>query len=295
VDIVRWDIASTTDHRVVMIALGNQYRLETLLTNREQLLDTLGFRFGRSGPHAARTMMLEDLRAVFLEVAPEGLMADYIAAIVERNVLGKPTKKTRELSRRHLSALYGLDPGYAVFRALRRLWQSDHSAQPLLALVVALARDPLLRLTRSLVLGVEPGAVVSRQDVERCLAQGDPDRFSTASLKSFAQNILGTWTTAGFLSGRVCKIRVAPVIRPEHVALCLFFGYLEGQTGQRLFSTPWMQLLGRPSDELDALASSASHRGHLVLMSAGGVKEVRFPGYLTAEEERRRQEISSVI
>jgi len=76
-----------------MIALGNQYRLETLLTNREQLLDTLGFRFGRSGPHAARTMMLEDLRAVFLEVAPEGLMADYIAAIVERNVLGKPTKK----------------------------------------------------------------------------------------------------------------------------------------------------------------------------------------------------------
>jgi hypothetical protein len=38
-------------------------------------------------------------------------------------------------------------------------------------------------------------------------------------------------------------------------------------------------------DELEALANSASHRGLLVFMNAGGVKEVRFPGYLTPEEE----------
>jgi hypothetical protein len=30
-------------------------------------------------------------------------------------------------------------------------------------------------------------------------------------------------------------------------------------------------------------------------MNAGGVKEVRFPGYLTPEEERIRQEVAHVI
>jgi hypothetical protein len=32
-----------------------------------------------------------------------------------------------------------------------------------------------------------------------------------------------------------------------------------------------------------------------VFMNSGGVKEVRFPGYLTLEEERIRQEVSHVL
>jgi hypothetical protein len=265
------------------------------LTNEESLLGTLGFRFGRNGPHAARTMMLDDLRALLAQVPDEALRADYDDAIVNRNLLGKPTKKTRELARRHLTTLYGLDPGNPLFRALRRLWPLDAVAQPLLALVVALARDPLLRLTRPLVLKKQLGTVLPREEVEHCLAQGDPDRFSAASLKSFAQNASGTWTAAGFLSGRVRKLRTAPMVRPENVTLCLFLGYLEGQTGQRLFSSSWMQLLGGALDELETLTGVAARRGYLVFMDAGGVKEVRFPNYLTADEERRRQEVAGVI
>ena len=79
------------------------------------------------------------------------------------------------------------------------------------------------------------------------------------------------------------------------VALLLFLGYLEGRTGQRLFSSDWMDLLGSSIEELEQLANAASHRGLLVFMNAGGVKEVRFPGYLTPEEERIRQEVSHVV
>ncbi|KXX66269.1 hypothetical protein AY586_05820 [Marichromatium gracile] len=240
-------------------------------------------------------MMLDDLRTLLSDLPSDASRADYVEAIVTRNLLGKRTKKTRELARRHLTALYGLDTGNALFRALRCLWPLDEAAQPLLALVVALARDPLLRLTRRLVVEKEIGTPIPREAIERCLAQDDPDRFSEASLQSFARNTSGTWSAAGFLTGRDPKIRSTPVVRPANVTLCLFLGYLEGQTGQRLFSSSWIQLLGRSPDELEALASSASHRGHLVLMNAGGVKEVRFPGYLTAEEERLRQEISSVL
>ncbi len=40
---------------------------------------------------------------------------------------------------------------------------------------------------------------------------------------------------------------------------------------------------------------AAHHKGLLVFMEAGGVKEVRFPGYLTPEEEQIRQEVSHVF
>ena len=76
---------------------------------KEQLLTKLGFRFGANGPHSARTMMLDDLRMLFSYVPANALRADYKQAVFIENILGKPTKKTRELALRHLTTLYGLD------------------------------------------------------------------------------------------------------------------------------------------------------------------------------------------
>ncbi|WP_293193651.1 hypothetical protein [Ottowia sp.] len=262
---------------------------------RQELLLQLGYRFGINGPHAARTMMLDDLRQLMSHTSPEATREDYASAVVDGNALGKPTRKARELALRHLAALYALDPANPLFRALWRLWPLDEAAQPLLALAVALARDPLLRSTQPFVVEQTAGTPVSRQEVESLLAKTYPDRFSPASLKSFAQNVAGTWTAAGLLAGRVRKVRAGVQPRPESIALLLFLGYLEGRTGQRLFSSDWMSLVDSSPDELEAIANSASHRGLLVFMNAGGVKEVRFPGYLTPEEERIRQEVSHVI
>jgi hypothetical protein len=259
------------------------------------LLVELGFRFGMNGPHAARTMMLDELRLLLGHAGPRAGRAEFAAAILDANVLGKPTRKARELTLRYMSALYSLDTCSPIFRALRRLWPGSAAAQPMLALAAALARDPLLRATQDFILGQPVGAAVSREAVERFLAQTYPDRFSLASLKSFAQNVAGTWTAAGVLSGHRNKTRSQPPAHPESVTMLLFLGYLSGRTGQRLFSSEWTNLLGGSTDELEALANSASHRGLLVFMNAGGVKEVRFPSYLTPEEERIRQEVSHVV
>ena len=263
--------------------------------SQEPLLTQLGFRFGLNGPHAARTMMLADLATLLSHVAPNPERSVYYDAVVNDNVLGKPTKKSRELALRHLATLYGLEPTNAVFRAVRRLWDSDACAQPLLALLISLARDPLLGRTQGFFIGQSVGASVARADVEALLENQYPDRFSTASLKSFAQNISGTWSSAGFLEGRSRKHRATPEVKPAAIALALFLGYLEGRTGQRLFTSRWVELLCLSQEGLDSLAKSASHKGLLVYMDAGGVKELRFPGYLTAEEEKIRQEISHVV
>lgn len=239
--------------------------------------------------------MLDDLRQLMAHTSTEATRADYASAVVDDNVLGKATRKARELALRHMATLYALDPSNPIFRAMRRLWPLDDAAQPLLALAVALARDPLLRGTQPFILRQTMGGAVTREAIEDFLSNTVPDRFSPASLKSFAQNVAGTWTAAGFLKGRGRKTRAQHQRHPESIALLLFLGYLEGRTGQRLFSSDWMNLAGSSPDELEMLANSASHRGLLVFMNAGGVKEVRFPGYLAPEEERIRQEVSHVV
>lgn len=266
-----------------------------MTVHRQTLLAKLGFRFGLNGPHAARTMMLDDLRLLLAQTLPDATRSDYAAAVIEGNVLGKPTRKARELALQHMATLYALDTSNPIFRALRRLWPLNTFAQPLLALAVALARDPLLRSTQPFILEQTAGAHVPRAAMEAVLEQTYPNRFSPASLKSFAQNVAGTWTAAGLLHGRVRKTRAAVEPQPESMALLLFLGYLEGRTGQRLFSSNWMNLIDGSSDGLEALANSAAHRGLLVFMNAGGVKELRFPGYLTPDEERIRQEVSNVV
>lgn len=239
--------------------------------------------------------MLDDLRALLTHTPATATRQDYATAIVTDNILGKSTKKARELSLRHLATLYGLDVENPLFRALRHLWSLDTAAQPLLALTVALARDPLLRSSETFILSRPVGTLVPTADVEAFLAAVYLDRFSPSSLKSFARNLAGTWTAAGFLHGHRRRTRALPPVTAEAVTLNLFMGYLEGRSGQRLFSSNWMRLLGRTPAELEALTTVAANRGLLVFMNAGGVKEVRFPDALTPTEEQLRQEAAHVL
>jgi hypothetical protein len=134
-------------------------------------------------------------------------------------------------------------PTNPIFRALRRLWPLDEAAQPMLALAAALARDPLLRGTQSFIVNQVPWHPGHPRADEAFLDRRHPQRFTPASLKSFAQNVAGTWTAAGLLAGHRRKLRSLPARRPESLALLLFLGYLEGRTGQRLFTSDWMNLM----------------------------------------------------
>lgn len=255
------------------------------MTSNETLIK-LGYRLGRGGVHAARTMMFDELTHLFEHTSPDTARERYRAEVVDFNVLGKPTQKSRVLTFGHLTELYGLDPAIPVFRVFRKLWAADEQARPVLALTLALVRDPVLRLSESFVLGKALGESVRREEVEELIASAEPDRFSPATLKSIAQNINSSWTQAGYLTGRARKLRTRANVTPTNITYALFLAHLEGLSGQRLFSSRWANLLSGSPGELEALANSASHRGQIVFLNAGGVKEVRFPGFLTAEEEQ---------
>jgi len=248
-------------------------------------LKIFGYKFGQNGAHAARTMMFDELLLLFSSLTPSASKSDYVEAIVENNLLNKPSKKARQLTARHLVDLYSLDLQVPIFRVLRQLWERDPEARPLLALCACLTRDPLLRGSVDFILKKQPGEKVVREDVEYLLGTQHPDRFSPASLKSFAQNINGTWTNAGYLKGKAHKLRTLPIVTPTNLTYCLFLGYLEGLSGQRLFSSRWTSLLLLPVNALSDLATAAASRGQIIFMNAGGIKEVRFGSFMSTDEE----------
>lgn len=245
----------------------------------------LGFRIGDTSVHTARTMMLAELTTLFSVVPAEGARDDYFRAAIEDNVLGKKSMVTRRSTVKHLSELYALTPAEPLFRNLRRLWPQAGLGRPMLALLCAAARDPLLRLTAPNALKAKEGAVIPRVQVEEVIATGAPGRFSPKTIRSVAQSTSSSWTQSGHFSGRATKVRTRPRVTREAVAYALFHGYLCGLRGPALFTTFWASLLDRRPEEVLTLAEEASAAGLLSLRQAGPVVDVSFPGWLTPEEE----------
>ena len=127
-----------------------------------ELTVTAGFRFGDRGTQTSRTIMLNELTALFDAVPAHAGPTEYTTAIVDDNALGKQTGANRRLTGQRLRELYGFDLRLALFRVLRRLWTIDESGRPLLAMLCSLARDPLLRLSAAHILGLPIGAELVR-------------------------------------------------------------------------------------------------------------------------------------
>lgn len=251
-------------------------------------LDTqlkFGFKFGRNGAHSARTMMLSEITELFHGREVLANPAQYQEDIERLNVLHKPTEKARKLTWRHLIDLYGMDIDIPLFRVFRQLWESDELARPLLACQMSLTRDPLLRASQHKILTLAPGQWLPREEMEQALDDQWPDRYSKAMLKSLAQNVNGTWTNAGFLEGRIKKIRTEANVRPVNAVFALFLGYLQGATGNRLFTTEWLSLLECRQERLLELARQASYSGLISFKHSSEVVEVTFPHFLSKQEE----------
>ena len=251
----------------------------------EDALARFGYKFGCNGAHSARSMMLEEISLLFEANEPDVDRSKYQKDICDFNILEKPSNKARSLTYRHLCDLYGMSNDITVFRIFRKLWSLDIEARPVLALQIALLRDPLLRLSQEFMLAKAKGDLILREEVEEILKAPNPDRFSPASLKSFAQNINGTWTQAGFLQGKNKKVRTQPKIMPTNVGFALFLNYLEGASGARLLTGSHCMLFGINEHYINELAIAAGHRGFIDFKQSGGVTEIKFPEYLTTQEE----------
>ena len=248
-------------------------------------ISRFGFKFEKGGVHTSRTMMLEDLRTLLFCVSnPASTKTDYLRAIEEDNCLGKRSGRTRKLTARHLISLYTLDPSVTIFRALRYFWNRDLEGQPLLALMCACARDPLLRLSVDFILKFDKNETITRKALEEYIDSKDPGHFSRATLSSTAQNLNSTWTKSGHLVGKAKKMRSKAMATPGSVSYGLFLGYLMGFRGEALFMTNFAHLLDCSLEKAMKLAEEASRRGWIVFKHVGNVIDVQFPSILTAEE-----------
>lgn len=109
----------------------------------EQQLATLGFKFGKSGAHSARSMMIEELKVLLFAHDKNATQAEYEDNIVNCNFLLKPTEKSRKLTFRYLVDLYGLDNNIPLFKVFREWWGLSESTQAILALQLAVDLLPV--------------------------------------------------------------------------------------------------------------------------------------------------------
>jgi hypothetical protein len=229
-------------------------------------------------------MMIEELTLLFQATPDHSSRDACFAAVIEDNVLNKPTVATRRLTVQRLSELYALDENVTLFRVLRRFWRNESQGRPLLAVLCALARDPLLRLTTDPVLALRAGEELSRQRLTDVLRPSTEGRFNDATLDQIIRNTSASWTQSGHLQGRNRKIRQAVRPTPIATAYALLLGYLQGLRGNRLFETPWTCVLDATKPELLQQTADAKRLGVLDMKQAGDVIEVSFPIVLTPQE-----------
>jgi hypothetical protein len=248
--------------------------------------DRIGFRDGARGSHSSRTIMLAELQTLLNNTPADAPREAYQVAIVEENLLGKPTLSARQLTAQKLSELYGLDPKIPLFRLLRYYWPLEPQAQPQLALLAALARDPLLRTSVEVLLKTAPGAELSTQAVEQAISAENPHRFGEKTLRSIARNIRSTWTQSGHLSGyrHRQKFRTTIKATPASTAYAVAIGYLEGHRGQLLLETQWVKILDLTPFAAKQMAQSASQREWLSYRGIGDMVDISLPKLLTAAE-----------
>jgi hypothetical protein len=235
-------------------------------------LQPKGFRAGGGGAHQAMTMMYRELSQLLTAGACD--LESVRRLIVDENILGKSTAAAKASALRHLRNLYGLGAHSVVTGGLETLWGLDPESRPLLALLCALARDPLLRDSADAVLGAAVGSRVGAQVIAESLGGLHPGRFAAGMLGGISRNCASSWTQSGHLSGRVNKLRTRPAATPVAAAYAALLASLAGFGGPALIASPWMDVLDLSTNERLALLRRAEAQGLLRVRAAGDVVEV---------------------
>src|SRR5258708_8346525 len=210
------------------------------------LSNEYGFINDPVGAHSSRTMMLAELRLLLAACPQSASFEEYRSAIIDEHVLLKKPVASRKASFKWLRELYALDRKTLLFRALRDLWDEDTQAQPLLALLSAVARDPLLRSTAESILAILIGETVTPEMMMDAVNVSFPDRYSPKTLKSTGRNIISSWQQAGLLSGKLHKVRMSAQSLPASVTYALLLAYLSDERAVALLPTLSFRFLHPP-------------------------------------------------
>ena len=236
-----------------------------------------GFKVSKGGAHTSRTMMLAELTSLLDAVPFDAVDTDYARAVVDKNALAKETVSSRKKSLSHLKELYALTPKVPLFSALRTLHRVSPASLPQLALLVALARDPLLRASADAILPLSEGSSVTPSVISKVIERDFPNIYSPKSLISISQNCASSWSQAGQLVGKVKKIRCRLRPTPVSCVLALLLGELTGHHGAAVFASPWCRSIELDPERGRALGFEAHRMGLINLRAIGEVVEINFP------------------
>lgn len=231
--------------------------------------------------------MLDELTGLLAAAHEARSPAEFARAIVEENVLGKSTASTRRLTAQRLTELYALDTSTPIFRALHRLWPSDEPSRPLLALLVALARDPLLRATARIVLPLRGGESLDRDALNAAVQQHAGARLNPGTTAKVARNAASSWAQSGHLVGRTFKSRQRVQATPASATLAILLGYLQGLRSRGLFQTLWCDVLDATPEVIAASCLRGAANGWIEFRMSGDAIEVGFPELLSRAEIER--------
>jgi len=236
------------------------------------------------GAHLSRTIMVEELGYLFRTCAPTSDTIDCRRAIVEDNVLLKMTAGTRVKSYLVLRQLYGLSPSVFVFKIMRELWDATESGRPLLALLCALARDPVLRCTTDLIIETPEDGTLTAKSFEAIIENKYPGRLNPKTLASAGRNVASSWTQSGHLQGKKEKTRRMVNAEPVVVAYALLLAYLTGARGDALFVSDWLKVVDTPTHTARAFAQQAAQQGWLEYRHSGQVTDITFHHFLAEDK-----------
>lgn len=222
--------------------------------------------------------MLAEIRMLMdLDDSKSLLIGDYKSAVIERNVLGKKTAATRKETFKHLKELYLLSDAFKLFHAYRILMLMDPESAPLLSLLTAWSRDPLLRASTEVVHDLRKGESLRTGKMQSILQLAFPGTQSLSTVHAAASRVASTWTQSGHLSGRVRKVRQVAQPRPAALTLALYLAHATRIDGERLFSSLWCRLLDLSASPAREMAARAHREGLLTLKALGSTVEVAFP------------------
>lgn len=218
--------------------------------------------------------MFAELQQVLSAVPVDGSRQDYAQAIIEGNCLSKATAATRRLTNQRLGELYALDPSVPAFRVLRRLWEVQFDGRCLLALLMSIARDPLLAATVPSIVFLQINGEFGRGSMKRALQQLVGARLNESTLDKVCRNAASSWTQSGHLEGRTFKMRRPVNATPAVVAFALYLSHAAGFRGAEIFSSAWFRVLDCDPSQARNLALESKRDGLIDLRMSGEVVEM---------------------
>ena len=227
--------------------------------------------------HTSRPIMSAELIAV-MDFPKEDL--DYFE-IMANNVFNKKTESSKKKTINYLTQLYSFKKDDRKFQCLENYWKKvEEKEKPILALLLAVSKDYLMRESGDFVKSVKHNVKASIEEFEANISHHHPNRFTPKTLRSVSQNVASSWKQAGYVIGKIKNIRAECPPSYFTTAFAFLMAYLDDLRGEYLFNHPSVKALDATKEEILNLIKAASDRELLDYNRSGASIVISFDKYL---------------